>query len=152
MDPVQGNYHVSDQSLFRSPNKRFREGEDIIGRKNLQIALNTVSREESDRLTSVAKPNPVSTGLRLSYDDDERNSTVTSANGGLPSLPVVTFLGENLKNEFESQTEELDRYLRVQVLIFVILSLLFALFLHLISMKLKVYCGIFPCAENITAT
>jgi len=31
----------------------------------------------------VPKENLVSTGLRLSYDDDERNSSVTSASGSI---------------------------------------------------------------------
>ncbi|XP_078429189.1 putative BOI-related E3 ubiquitin-protein ligase 3 isoform X2 [Wolffia australiana] len=93
-----------EHMLMQSPCKRRKERDD------------NTSREEANKPLSVARPssNPVSTGLRLSYDDDERNSSVTSASCGVTSLPVFHSLDRNLMKELEHQKEELDRYLRVQ--------------------------------------
>lgn len=111
---------MTEQTPLRSPGKRCREGEDTVGRQNLQNSLNGIARvgAGADRPASIPNPNPVSTGLRLSYDDDEPNSSVTSASGSIPSLPMAMFLVDNLKNEIERQREEFNQCLRVQVLNF----------------------------------
>ncbi|MQM03332.1 hypothetical protein Taro_036112 [Colocasia esculenta] len=96
------------------PSKRFREGEDILEQQKLQISLNNIRQEEAERSASILNPNAVSTGLRLSYDDDGRNSSVTSASGSMPSLPIIMSLGENLKSEIDRQKDEFDHYIRVQ--------------------------------------
>lgn len=62
--------------------------------------------------------NPVSTGLRLSYDDEERNSSITSASGSLTAASsVFPSLGNDIKRELDQQKEELDRFIRTQVLL-----------------------------------
>jgi len=107
-----GNNNIS--SLNRA-NKRSRESEDIAMQQKLQISLNNFYQDETDRSASIPNPNAVSTGLRLSYDDDEHNSSVTTASGSMPSLPVIMSLGDNLRTEIERQKEEFDHYIRVQV-------------------------------------
>ncbi|KAJ4974707.1 hypothetical protein NE237_007881 [Protea cynaroides] len=115
VDPVScvGNEHIT---AINRPAKRSREGEDIMRQQRLQISLNTnFCQEEADQSPTFPNPNPVSTGLRLSYDDDERNSTVTSASGSVAAaLPVILSLGNNLRTEFDRQKEEFDHYIRVQ--------------------------------------
>ncbi|PON82560.1 hypothetical protein TorRG33x02_216450 [Trema orientale] len=70
---------------------------------------------EADRSASIPNPNPVSTGLRLSYDDDERNSSVTSASGSMTGAPSIIYsLGDNVRTELDRQKEEFDQYLRIQ--------------------------------------
>jgi len=83
--------------------------------QKIQISLNNFYQGETDSSASIPNPNAVSTGLRLSYDDDEHNSSVTTASGRMPSLPVIMSLGDNLRTEIERQKEEFDHYIRIQV-------------------------------------
>ncbi|OVA16974.1 zinc finger protein [Macleaya cordata] len=115
VDPVNyvANEHIP--ALSR-PTKRSRDADDITRQQKLQISLNNnFFQEEADRSASIPNANPVSTGLRLSYDDDERNSSVTSASGNMvATLPVIMSLGDNLRTEMDRQKEEFDHYIRVQ--------------------------------------
>jgi len=99
------------------PNKRSKEMEDI-SKQRLQISLNyNVNQKDADRLASIQNPNPVSTGLRLSYDDDEHNSSVTSASGSMTATPsIILSLGDNIRTELDRQQEELDQYIKLQVM------------------------------------
>ncbi|KAF2292763.1 hypothetical protein GH714_027923 [Hevea brasiliensis] len=99
------------------PNKRARETEDFSRQQKLQISLNyNIWQDEADRSASIPNPNPVSTGLRLSYDDDERNSSVTSASGSMTAAPsIILSLGDNFKTELDQQKEEFDQYIKIQV-------------------------------------
>ncbi|CAA3020548.1 E3 ubiquitin- ligase BOI [Olea europaea subsp. europaea] len=59
--------------------------------------------------------NPVSTGLRLSYDDDDRNSSITSASGSmLDSSSIISSLCNDIKTEFKLPNEEIEKYIRIQ--------------------------------------
>ncbi|KAF4366143.1 hypothetical protein CsatB_022231 [Cannabis sativa] len=115
VDPVNyfGNDHMTP--MLR-PNKRSREIDDISRQQKLQISLNyNVCQDEADRSGSIPNPNPVSTGLRLSYDDDERNSTVTSASGSMTGAPAIIYsLGDNVRTELDRQKEEFDQYMKIQ--------------------------------------
>ncbi|CAL8994210.1 unnamed protein product [Prunus brigantina] len=115
VDPVNyfGTEHITP--MLR-PNKRSREIEDISRQQKLQISLNyNVCQDEADRSASIPNPNPVSTGLRLSYDDDERNSTVTSASGSMTAAPsMILSLGDNIRTELDRQKEEFDQYIKIQ--------------------------------------
>ncbi|KAJ1399487.1 Zinc finger, RING-type [Sesbania bispinosa] len=90
--------------------------EDISKQQRLQISLNyNVCQDDADRSASIPNPNPVSTGLRLSYDDDERNSSVTSASGSMTATPsIILSLGDNIRTELDRQQEELDQYIKLQ--------------------------------------
>lgn len=116
VDPVNyfGNEHIS--SMIQ-PNKQSKEMEDI-SKQRLQISLNyNVHQDDADQLASIPNPNPVSTGLRLSYDDDERNSSVTSASGSMAATPsIILSLGDNIRTELDRQQEELDQYVKLQVI------------------------------------
>ncbi|OMO80181.1 S-ribonuclease binding protein, SBP1, pollen [Corchorus olitorius] len=98
------------------PNKRGRETEDIQRQQKLQISLNyNMCQEEADRSASIPNPNAVSTGLRLSYDDDERNSSVTSASGSMTQgQSMILSLGDNIRSELDRQKEEFDQYIKIQ--------------------------------------
>ncbi|PSR84835.1 hypothetical protein CEY00_Acc32813 [Actinidia chinensis var. chinensis] len=115
VDPV--NYFGSEHNAsMLQPNKRGREAENISRQQKLQISLNyNASLDETDRSASIPNQNPVSTGLRLSYDDDERNSSVTSASGSMTTAPpIILSLGDNIRTELDRQKEELDRYIKIQ--------------------------------------
>lgn len=115
VDPV--NYFGSDHnSSILRPNKRVREADDLARQQKLQISLNyNLCQDEVDRSASIPNHNPVSTGLRLSYDDDEPNSSVTSASGSMTATPsVLMSLGDNIRSELERQKEEFDQYIKIQ--------------------------------------
>lgn len=99
------------------PNKRVRETEEFSRQQKLQIALNyNVRQDDADFSAGIPNPNPVSTGLRLSYDDDERNSSVTSPSGSMTAAPsIILSLGDNFRTELDQQKEELDQYIKIQV-------------------------------------
>ena len=132
VDPV--NYFANDNHApMLRPNKRGREAESIshnIQRQHkLQMSLNynhnNISVQEE-----APKENLVSTGLRLSYDDDERNSSVTSASGSIVAAasPILQSLDDTLRIDLHRQKDELDQFLKIQVLILFVCVLFFALF------------------------
>lgn len=117
------NYLGNEQnaSVLR-PNKRSREAEDILRQKKLQTSLNYMKIykdevHEADASAGVIRLNPVSTGLKLSYDDDEHNSSVTSgtANGSMPpTASIILSLGDSIRTELDQQKEELNQYIKIQ--------------------------------------
>ncbi|KAL5725103.1 RING-type E3 ubiquitin transferase [Ranunculus cassubicifolius] len=124
-----GNEHISvlnrptneNITVLNRPTKRNRDAAEDISRQQqqqqLQISLNNnfFQDEPHHRSVSIPNRNPVSTGLRLSYDDDEHNSSVTSASGSMTAaLPVILSLNDNLRFEIDRQHEELDHYIRLQ--------------------------------------
>ncbi|KAK2636515.1 hypothetical protein Ddye_031307 [Dipteronia dyeriana] len=115
VDPVNyfGSEHITP--MLR-PNKRGRETEDFSRQQKLQISLNSnICHDEADRSASILNPNAVSTGLRLSYDDDEHNSSVTSASGSMTAAPpIIMSLGDNIRTELDRQKEEFDQYIKIQ--------------------------------------
>ncbi|XAR48078.1 hypothetical protein NMG60_11030788 [Bertholletia excelsa] len=111
------NYFGNDHNTaMLRPSKRGREAENITRQQKLQISLNfNASNDEVDRSASILNQHPVSTGLRLSYDDDERNSSVTSASGSMTAAsPIILSLGDNIRSEMDQQKEELDQYIKIQ--------------------------------------
>ncbi|KAL9390305.1 hypothetical protein Peur_018910 [Populus x canadensis] len=117
IDPVNyfGNEHGTP--ILRA-NKRGREAEDFGRQQKLQISLNyNICQDEADRSASIPNPNPnpVSTGLRLSYDDDEHNSSITSASGSMSAAPsIILSLGDNIRTELDRQNDEFDQYIKIQ--------------------------------------
>jgi len=121
VDPV--NYFANDNLVpMIRPNKRGREAESISNniqrqQQKLQMSLNYNYNNTSVR-EEVPKENLVSTGLRLSYDDDERNSSVTSASGSiLAASPIFQSLDDSLRIDLHRQKDEFDQFIKIQVLI-----------------------------------
>lgn len=115
VDPVNYSGREHNSTAFRS-NKRSREAETNLMQKKLQISLNqNFYNEESDRPSSIPNPHTVSTGLKLSYDDEERNSSITSASGSMTGAPPLMFsFGDSVTTELDRQNEELERYIMLQ--------------------------------------
>lgn len=115
IDPVNFFGNEIDAPMLRA-NKRGREAEDSSRQQKLQMSLNyNICQDEVNRSASIPYQNPVSTGLRLSYDDDERNSSVTSASGSMTTAsPMIFSLGDNFRTELDRQKEELDQYIKTQ--------------------------------------
>ncbi|PWA41019.1 hypothetical protein CTI12_AA557830 [Artemisia annua] len=115
VDPVNYSGRERNSPVFQS-NKRPREVEANLMQKKLQISLNqNYYNEESDRPTSIPNPHAVSTGLKLSYDDEERNSSITSASGSMTATPsIMSSFGDSVTTELDRQNEELERYVMLQ--------------------------------------
>ncbi|XP_065631866.1 E3 ubiquitin-protein ligase BOI isoform X3 [Quercus suber] len=112
------NYIGNGQTTpMEQPIKRAREAESISRQqqKRLLSLNNNFSQDKAGHSGSILNPNPVSTGLKLSYEEDEHNSSVTSASESMTGvLPAILSLGDNLKIEIDRQKEEFDRYIRLQ--------------------------------------
>lgn len=120
VDPV--NYFANDNLVpMIRPNKRGREAESISNiqrQQKLQMSLNYSNHNNISVREQVPKENIVSTGLRLSYDDDERNSSVTSASGSIVAAsPIFQSLDDSLRIDLHRQKDELDQFMKIQVLI-----------------------------------
>ena len=79
----------------------------------LQMSLNNYHQQDADQL---ARASAVSTGLRLSYEDDEHNSSITSGSGSMSSLPTTTSLVDDLMAEIDKENKEISYYLKFQVI------------------------------------
>ncbi|GMH27645.1 hypothetical protein Nepgr_029488 [Nepenthes gracilis] len=115
IDPVNYLGNQNNSSMLW-PEKRGWEADDLSGQQKLQISLNyNICQDEFDQSASIPNQNPVSTGLRLSYDDDERKSSVTSASRsmGTPSS-ILLSLGDDVRTELERQKEEFDQFIKIQ--------------------------------------
>ncbi|XP_059641827.1 E3 ubiquitin-protein ligase BOI-like [Cornus florida] len=107
-----GNEHATTTNLL----KRGREPEPLSRRQKVQISFNNkFYKDEAAHTGSILNSNPVSTGLKLSYEEDERNSTVTSTDESMKGvLPGTLSHGNILKIEIDQQKEDFDHYIRVQ--------------------------------------
>nr|XP_043624109.1 BOI-related E3 ubiquitin-protein ligase 1-like [Erigeron canadensis] len=115
VDPVKYSGREHNNPAFTS-NKRQREPEANLMQKKLQMSFNhSFYNEESDRRASIPNPHHVSTGLRLSYDDEERNSSITSASGSMTATPsLMSSFGDSVTTELDRQNEELERFIMLQ--------------------------------------
>ncbi|XWS50947.1 hypothetical protein CRYUN_Cryun12cG0134800 [Craigia yunnanensis] len=88
------------------------------GNEHATFVNRPIERVEAGQPGNVLNPNPLSTELRLSYEEDELNSSVSSVNGNMTTfLPVKLSFRDNLKAEIDRQKEEFDHYIRLQVII-----------------------------------
>ncbi|CAI9289569.1 unnamed protein product [Lactuca saligna] len=112
VDPVNYPGREHNSPAFR-PNKRSREVETNLMQKKLPISLNQkFYNEESDHPSSIPNPHTVSNGLKLSYDDEERNSLIISASGSMTGVaPLMSSDGDSFTTELDRQNEELERYI-----------------------------------------
>ncbi|XP_020099798.1 probable BOI-related E3 ubiquitin-protein ligase 2 isoform X3 [Ananas comosus] len=112
--PVNNVGHHNFSGLSQ-PNQIKREMDDTERQYKLQISLGNFGQDEADRIAmGFRNPNAVSTGLRLSYDDDEHNSSITSASGSMTSLPIMMSISDDLRAEIDRQNEEFDNYIKIQ--------------------------------------
>ncbi|OWM90499.1 E3 ubiquitin-protein ligase BOI-like isoform X1 [Punica granatum] len=97
------------------PAKRFKEAEPISRQRNLINQSDKLFQHEAGNSGSIFNPQPVSTGLKLAYEEDEHNSSISSVSEGMTAtLPTILSLNNNFKSEMDRQKEELDQYIRLQ--------------------------------------
>ena len=107
-----GNNHLCVLNQARNPNIDTGNEKQL----KLQMSLNNYHQQDADQLAHFGNPSAVSTGLRLSYEDDEHNSSITSGRGSMSSLPTTTSLVDDLMAEIDKENKEISYYLKFQVI------------------------------------
>lgn len=109
-----GNEHTPTDNR---PTKRVREEEPVYRKQKLGMSLDcNVHRDDAGHIGNFLNPNPVSTGLRLSCEKEERSSSITSTCENMTNtLPGVLSLGNAVKLEIDRQMEEFGQYITLQV-------------------------------------
>ncbi|CAK7328879.1 unnamed protein product [Dovyalis caffra] len=103
-------------AIFGQPTKRVNEAESVSGQKKHQLSSsNNFSHYDAGKSGIILNPNHVSIGLKLSCEEDGRNSSVTRMSEiKMATLPVILPLDEDLKAEINLQKGDLDHYIRLQ--------------------------------------
>ncbi|KAF5758580.1 putative transcription factor C2H2 family [Helianthus annuus] len=97
------------------PIKRVREVGPGFTQQKVQRSLNNLCQDDAGLARTAMNQNHVSTGLKLSYGEDERNSSITSVNENLSGLrPVTCSLANSIQLEMDCQHKLLDHYVKVQ--------------------------------------
>lgn len=110
-----GKNHLAN---IDQPAKRFKEEEPCLRQQKLITQNDKLSQHVAGHSGSVFNPQPVSTGLKLAYEEDEHNSSISSVSEGIAAtFPAMLFLNNDCRNEINRQREEFDRYIKLQVLI-----------------------------------
>ncbi|XP_015689490.1 BOI-related E3 ubiquitin-protein ligase 1-like [Oryza brachyantha] len=104
------NNHLSAMNQERNTNN------DVGHEKllNLQMSLNNFPVENAGRFARIGNPSAVSTGLRLSSDNNEHTS-ITSGNGSMPSIPVMASFVDEVMTELDKENKEFNYYFELQV-------------------------------------
>ncbi|KAL6888557.1 hypothetical protein ACP4OV_009583 [Aristida adscensionis] len=105
-----GNNYLSVMNQARNRNADTADGKQL----KLQMSLNNYHQEDADQLAFIGHPSTVSTGLKLSYEDDEHNSSITSGSGSMSSLPTSTSFVDDFMAEVEKENKEISHYLSLQ--------------------------------------
>ncbi|KAL3628835.1 hypothetical protein CASFOL_027881 [Castilleja foliolosa] len=111
---VSTTNYIGNRQISPNNDNRVRGSETLSVQQKLHISLNNnnLCHDEAGR---VFNPNPVSTGLKLSCEEEERNSSVTSARENMKNnVPVMLSLGNTVKMEMDRQMEEFGRYIELQ--------------------------------------
>uniref|UniRef100_A0A7C9FE86 Uncharacterized protein n=1 Tax=Opuntia streptacantha TaxID=393608 RepID=A0A7C9FE86_OPUST len=106
---------LKNASVVNRPMKSGR-GVPIFSQHKLPVTLrDNPYLEEAGRSRSMLQQIPVSTGLRLSYGEEEHNSSLSSA-GESKTVNLSSTLAHSdiLQTELVRQNDELDQYIRVQ--------------------------------------
>ncbi|XP_057786860.1 probable BOI-related E3 ubiquitin-protein ligase 2 [Salvia miltiorrhiza] len=98
------------------PSKRVREEETVYVQQKLDMSANTnLHLNKPGHSGLLLNPKPVSPGLRLSSEKEERSSSVTSTSENLTNAyPFTLSLGNTVKIEIDRQMEELGQYIKLQ--------------------------------------
>lgn len=108
------------------PNKRQREVDANFMQIKLPVSLNhNFYNDESDLPSNTMNPHHVSTGLKLSYDDEERNSSITSASASMTLAPsIMSSIGDSITTELDRHKEDLESAIMFQVLFYSALQMI----------------------------
>ncbi|KMT10605.1 hypothetical protein BVRB_5g117250 [Beta vulgaris subsp. vulgaris] len=102
-------------SLVNLPEKIGR-GTPIFSQHNFPVtSYDNICQNETGQARNTQKHIPVSTGLKLSYGEEDHNSSISSAGESvMVNLSSVLSHNDDLQTEFMRQTDEFDHYIRIQ--------------------------------------
>ncbi|KAI4374578.1 hypothetical protein MLD38_012559 [Melastoma candidum] len=108
----------NEPNNMERPPKRSRDAETLTRQQIYPMTLKVSDKcykDEAGRSGSIFNPVAVSTGLKLSYEEDEHNSSVTSVSENVTAtLPAILSLGDSFKVEIDQQKREMDLYFKQQ--------------------------------------
>lgn len=100
--------------------KRAREDDDIRvnSRQQQQQMLNMEYHPNHGSVSVPPSTTGVSTGLRLSFEDDRLNSTSSASTSGRDiSTSFMAAVGDDLNTHLQQQREEVELFFKLQVLV-----------------------------------
>ncbi|XAR72619.1 hypothetical protein NMG60_11019327 [Bertholletia excelsa] len=114
VDPL--NYMSNEQATGTTrTTKRGRGPEPTTRQQKLQISLNNnFCPDDAGNKGKFWNQNLVSTGLKLAYEEDERNSSITSAGEGMKPALLGIVSCDSLQIELDRYKEEFDHYIKLQ--------------------------------------
>ncbi|EEF51987.1 probable BOI-related E3 ubiquitin-protein ligase 3 isoform X2 [Ricinus communis] len=110
------NYLGNERTTtIERPAKRGRESEIISEKQKHQISSDgNCCQFEAGQFGIILNPNPVSIGLKLSYEEEEHNASVTCASDNKAAVSPMLAIGISLKAEIDRQQQEFDHQVRLQ--------------------------------------
>lgn len=113
---TSGYYSYNGNDNMCVMNQARKTGDYTVDEKKLklQMSLNNYHPGDADRLACTGNSSVVSTGLKLSYEGIERNSSITSGSGSV-SLPTTTPFVNDIMAEMEKGSKEIDYYFKIQM-------------------------------------
>lgn len=115
---VDSKNHMDNEPALAAnrPIKRVREAESVCRQRELPVSMNTILQSnDMGHLRTLLNPNPVSTGLELSCQEEQNSSLLSAGENTRSTLSGVLSLGNSVKLELDRQTAEFDRYMDHQV-------------------------------------
>ncbi|KNA25753.1 hypothetical protein SOVF_004150 [Spinacia oleracea] len=111
MNMVEGR----NTSLANLPEK-FGRGTSIYSQHKLPVtSYDNFCQNGAGQARNMVKQGRVSTGLKLSYGEEEHNSSISSAGENvMVNLSSMLSRNDNLQTEFARQGDEFDQYIRIQ--------------------------------------
>ncbi|KZV43375.1 hypothetical protein F511_21967 [Dorcoceras hygrometricum] len=96
--------------------KRVREADPVFTQRKRHISsTKNCNPNEVSQIGNLQNLNPVSTGLKLSCEEEEHSSFVTYASEHMQSVvPGISYLDNSLKMIMDRQAQEFDRYAKLQ--------------------------------------
>ncbi|XP_022865167.1 probable BOI-related E3 ubiquitin-protein ligase 2 isoform X2 [Olea europaea var. sylvestris] len=111
---VDSKNHMDNEPALAAnrPIKRVREAESVCRQRELPVSMNTILQSnDMGHLRTLLNPNPVSTGLELSCQEEQNSSLLSAGENTRSTLSGVLSLGNSVKLELDRQTAEFDRYM-----------------------------------------
>ncbi|XP_073144631.1 BOI-related E3 ubiquitin-protein ligase 1-like isoform X2 [Henckelia pumila] len=109
----RSNEHAPTRNGF---NKRLREENPVFMQHKLHISsAKNYGPNEVGQMGNLQNLNPVSTGLKLSCEEEEHSSSATYASEHMKNVvPGIFYLDSTLRMEMGLQAQEFDRYAKLQ--------------------------------------
>ncbi|XP_047076273.1 E3 ubiquitin-protein ligase BOI-like [Lolium rigidum] len=109
---TSGYYNFNGNNNLSVMNQARKTGNYTVDEKQLKLQMSL--NNYADGLACTGNSSVVSTGLKLSYEDNERNSCITSGSGSMSLTSTTPFVNDIMK-EMEKGNKEIDHYFKIQM-------------------------------------